>query len=779
MDHVEGEGSGAGSVRSRPPFSAKSSPKLTKALKSTYTFKLVKGDQFKFEIEVFYYNFGTKELEPLSSSPQTTPRDRKISLGFLNSVKCVDTKYLCVDNSRGDTALLEFDRLSPLLDDKDSKLKQTLINFKDQGCEKIVEIISKLLEQFHSAENSVTQDDDSSGNCLSDLVRRCSSLTLSKTPTEASGSGVCSSEMDKGQSVSLLTKTFDKSSSQPSAPDPKRRKLDTVTEDASSVNDDSNEDDDYAEEQVEINKLIEEAIRKAEFVAVKFDKIEIPKCLSIDSVKVSQLKEYLKSTPDKTQVFVGLVRTVDSEGYEIGNYECWVNPEMFLAQMQLQMETEGYANRVLSVVHTVYEDSVIDKKVLGSFLSANSKDFSVKFKDRLTYQELLLFAFRVLEEDNSETTRKFVRSSIRGFSKGKKYSGIFIEFASLPPHYLKEFEKFCRLYEEGSLHGMKLSARKRCGMNKKNEAKLEVPIELIKTHLKVTQKARENLLEKILKAEIALPDYRSWLMKLADLSEVKSNISKISGQSFQDLKAKYGKNLDDGTLSEFVGAKTLPSGPNGQFSKLSKYVNDLLAVAIDDEESINPLDGSVTFTKAENMNILTIGRKVKDASVVVIQSGVSRDLYNKFEYSTKENVLGKSCIGVFVVGESMFTDISYNFNENQEIIVERIFFKSDHPKIVNGVKKEIIPIVLAAHKNLISDKGISNFYSQNLKECLPSILHCLVGVKGNVLSIFSDKEEAIDLDPNGVLMRRGVSINYVAQHDAMEVLELKIKKKAN
>ena len=44
------------------------------------------------------------------------------------------------------------------------------------------------------------------------------------------------------------------------------------------------------------------------------------------------------------------------------------------------------------------------------------------------------------------------------------------------------------------------------------------------------------------------------------------------------------------------------------------------------------------------------------------------------------------------------------------------------------------------------------------KESLPMILSSLVKVKGNVLSIFSDDSEAVDVDPHGVLFRRGVSV---------------------
>ena len=140
-------------------------------------------------------------------------------------------------------------------------------------------------------------------------------------------------------------------------------------------------------------------------------------------------------------------------------------------------------------------------------------------------------------------------------------------------------------------------------------------------------------------------------------------------------------------------------------------------------------------------------------------------------------MLGNSCVSVFAVSGSMVQDIKLNFLENSEIAVENVYVKSDKPEVVNGIKQEIIPLIIAGHKNLIKDSGLSNIFLSNLNEALPMILSSLVKVKGNVLSIFSDDSGAVDVDPHGVLFRRGVSVCYVGQKESLDRLEVRINKK--
>ena len=60
---------------------------------------------------------------------------------------------------------------------------------------------------------------------------------------------------------------------------------------------------------------------------------------------------------------------------------------------------------------------------------------------------------------------------------------------------------------------------------------------------------------------------------------------------------------------------------------------------------------------------------------------------------------------------------------------------------------------------------------KNVREALPEILSGLVEVGGGLLSIFSDRAGAIDIDPNGILRRKGVSVCYVSRKDILKQFE--------
>ena len=101
------------------------------------------------------------------------------------------------------------------------------------------------------------------------------------------------------------------------------------------------EETDNERGKVEIMQLVEQIIKEAKFLAVKFEDIVVPKDIIINQQKVNDYKEYLQKTPDKTKTsLLGLVRNVNEEGYIDGMLECWVNPELFLAHMELELETD-------------------------------------------------------------------------------------------------------------------------------------------------------------------------------------------------------------------------------------------------------------------------------------------------------------------------------------------------------------------------------------------------------------------------------------------------------
>jgi hypothetical protein len=67
----------------------------------------------------------------------------------------VDSEILKVANSSGEEINLSFDKLSPLLDDTDSTMKETLLKVKSSGCANTVNSLNKLIAAFHEPENKI------------------------------------------------------------------------------------------------------------------------------------------------------------------------------------------------------------------------------------------------------------------------------------------------------------------------------------------------------------------------------------------------------------------------------------------------------------------------------------------------------------------------------------------------------------------------------------------------------------------------------------------------
>ena len=67
----------------------------------------------------------------------------------------MDSEILKVANSSGEEINLSFYKLSPLLDDTDSTMKETLLKFKSSGCANTVNSLNKLIAAFHEPENKI------------------------------------------------------------------------------------------------------------------------------------------------------------------------------------------------------------------------------------------------------------------------------------------------------------------------------------------------------------------------------------------------------------------------------------------------------------------------------------------------------------------------------------------------------------------------------------------------------------------------------------------------
>ena len=86
------------------------------ACKSTFTFLLKEGEDFDFQLEPFFLNSKSQMVEPMSASPNSTPRANKKPFGANHKIVKIDEEIIQVFNKESDTLCLEVKRLSPFLD---------------------------------------------------------------------------------------------------------------------------------------------------------------------------------------------------------------------------------------------------------------------------------------------------------------------------------------------------------------------------------------------------------------------------------------------------------------------------------------------------------------------------------------------------------------------------------------------------------------------------------------------------------------------------------------
>ena len=89
---------------------------------------------------------------------------------------------------------------------------------------------------------------------------------------------------------------------------------------------------------------------------------------------------------------------------------------------------EGANKRIFSVVHHVNEDDLVCAETFGIFLNTNSKEFSARLHDQLTYQDILRFCISTLtyeSDKKAEEVKNFPRRTLKGFSKGSQNISTF------------------------------------------------------------------------------------------------------------------------------------------------------------------------------------------------------------------------------------------------------------------------------------------------------------------------------------------------------------------
>ena len=722
--------------------------------KSSYTFCLKDGVDYEFEVEPVYINTKTQLVEPLSASSRTTPRDKKRPFGPVKKVTMIDEQVIKIENETGDEVFLEVQKLAPLIDKEDSRLKKELINLQAKDTNVLAKTLNDLISKMHGEKFKK--------NMSVNLLKRQS--TLPSTEQSYEGQGETSSSCG-GERMSVHLSGGGSRYSLRSSQKFKKQKTENVEEENKACGEVATEDG------VDMVEYCEQVILRVQYKSIDSDKIQVPSCLRIDHAKVAELKNLLVSRPDKTQTFCRLVcvRDEEKEDEDDGSYWVYVNVEMFIAMKELAYE--GRANkRILAVVHFVNQDDPVSDETFGIFLNTNSKEFSARLHEQLTYQDILRFCISTLTNESDkkvEEVKNFLKRTLKGFSKGSQNISTFLNFGVLDIDYLNLFETFLHLFETGGLVGQKLSTRKMMNVDKKGrkrkDCRIEVPIGLIKMHLKVPQKTRENLLSSLLNKKIEFSVYRQKIMNAASVSDRMKQIEDISKKPFEEVKKTAPELFTDETLLEFAGAKNSPAGPNKKLEKLVEHVKAALGEASQKESEESH------FIASDSLNIHSLGRLLKDFNVVIInlkeESGAE-------DFCLTEKIKDdKNCVGIIIKSETALrAQMSGTFDVEDDIIVSFVYVKMEKPAQEDGIMKEITPIAIFGHKDYFKNKDLKNFYNFPLKQALQFILKDLVATKERVLYTFSESGR-FEVDVLGSLKRKGVQVSYMAVQDVLTEIE--------
>ena len=769
------------------------------ANKSTFTFLVKEGEDFQFEMLPFYLNTKSHIVEPLSASSRSTPRGNKKPFGAIDKVMKIDEEIIKIENKDSEMIYLEVERLSPLLDKEDSRLKSKLIALKDESTNVLVDSLNALISKFHSetckkvqietcalnrqetmptseenvdnkGDKIIEEEDNENNRC--DSQGRKLSITYSYDGSLYSNykTGTNKELEINGEEETELKRKGDESQ----RTDAKRAKLDVAEVNEALEGSDIETDDAEESETVDILQYAEKIIAKCKFRAIDSSLLQVPSCLKINQVKVEDLKRLLVSTPDKTQTFVGGVVVHNKEDRAVGPVYVYVNQEIFVALKELSCEGQCDTNKIPVVLHIVYEDDPIVAQTFGMFLNVNAKDFGERLHDKLFYQDILrfcCFTYVNESEEKVEEVNSFLKRMLKGLSKGSQNVATFLKFASLPVEFLNRFEEFLRLYETGSLTGQNLSFRKIRNMDKKSErkktSKVEVPIGFLKLHLKVSQSTREVVLAKILNKKIDLGDYTKRLKDAANLFDTKKEIEKISKHQFEDLKKVAPKMFEDQVLAEFGGAKNNAAGENNKHTKLVKHVQN--ALKIDGVET--PVE---QFLSSDHFNMHSLSREFKEFNVIILncEKGEMKDQ----EFCLTEQVKdSKTTVGILIKDvKGVREEVDATFSDCPEVKIVYVYIKVEKPVVVDGVKTVITPIVVFGHKDNFVDKELVNFHNLGLQQSLQFVLGDLVSTKEKVLYSFAAISSGMDIDMMGVLKRKGVKISYLAKEDILTKFREKI-----
>ena len=731
-------------------------------------------------------------MEPLSSSSQPTPKLLKSRFGFIKEVSSLDSNTLQIMNAEDVTVRLLKDKFSPLLDTEDNGMKKTLLAVMDKDVAVLSSTLNAVIKKFHAEEYKLTDSEmgtmNSEAKSAAEAVGSQCSGSISKCTTEGSVASTSSvkeevetqhnedldlsfaSNITHCLSVSMLEDKelsgIDKGVNEPLTGPPISNTEPTELMEIVEI------------DHQDIMSRMEDIISKAKYQTVSFENIVVPKQVKVERDLVDKLKDLLMHTPDKTQTFIGTIRHVDLGGDVIGPHEVWVNPELFFALSELHAELGDSApsDRVYAVVHEVFESDGISSLIVGIFLNANSKDFAAKIHVKMMYNDLIRLSVSVISEENSERTKAFLKATLNSFTKGKKNSRFFIKFANLPSEYLRMFDEFLRLYEEGSIHGQGVPLKKLIMDGKKNDDyRLEIPLNFLKDHLKVDQKSREEMILKLLERKITFKEYKLQLWKSSKLSNLKSKVELIAGRPFPVLKESCPGLLSDEILEEFTDAKQVNSGHNAVYSKLVSHVQVAMGKGTDVRDDAL----TVEFKALEDINLTSLSRSVKDFNALILHHSEDKDFNATYEFAFKEEIKkNPSVFGIFInLDEKVLRGEMSEIEDDPDLVVDFIHVKREKPINNGGFRKDFFPISVVGHRDNFKEKEIKSFHSSSLKDALGYILNDTLGACTKVLYVFNEKEHSFDLDPISTLAKKKICVTYYGKKEDLEALGKVIDKK--
>ena len=115
----------------------------------------------------------------------------------------------------------------------------------------------------------------------------------------------------------------------------------------------------------------------------------------------------------------------------------------------------------------------------------------------------------------------------------------------------------------------------------------------------------------------------------------------------------------------------------------------------------------------------------------------------------------------------MREEVEATFSDCPEVKIVYVYIKVEKPVVIDGVKTVITPIVVFGNKENFVDTELVNFHNLGLQQSLQFVLGDLVSTKEKVMYSFAALSTGMDIDPMGVLKRKGVQISYLAKEDVL------------